>query len=564
MLSRAERHIAPRLAIVGNAAQGLHPIAGQGFNLGLRDAMSLAEVIADRRVDGHAGRRRRGAVAANMPTGAQPIAAASSRSRTGWCGSSRRRSGVLRGMRSVGLLAFDMLPPAKSAMARLSVGAAERVPRLARGVPLGRDALMAAATQDRFRRHHRRRRHGRHLSRGIDGTRRGTRGLAHRAGRSRRAAQARSRGSGPARFGAVARVRANSRRRARVGAAARACCRRMATWSSGMPRAPPRAPTRCIFRPPRPPSRTSGTSSRTRACNGRCTNRRCCAASLSFAAGSPNSSSTPIARGCSCRTAAASAASSWSGPTAVNRSRATSPVSAVPAGLMARRAVVAHLQTEQPHRETAWQRFLPEGPIAFLPLRDGRVSLVWSTSARQRPQALQAADAEEFSERVSVASDRVLGRATLASRTRRIPARTLARARIRAAATGAGRRCGAHDSSAGGAGRQPRLARCASLVQVLAEAVARGRRILRHAHAASLRALAPQRECAGARHDRQPEPVVRGEERGDRRRASHGHGTRLAAALAATRIDRAGIGSRRRRACACRACLAALAAATGG
>ena len=46
-LTRAERHTAPRLAIVGNAAQGLHPIAGQGFNLGLRDAASLAEVLAD-------------------------------------------------------------------------------------------------------------------------------------------------------------------------------------------------------------------------------------------------------------------------------------------------------------------------------------------------------------------------------------------------------------------------------------------------------------------------------------------------------------------------------------
>jgi 2-octaprenyl-6-methoxyphenol hydroxylase len=44
--------------------------------------------------------------------------------------------GVLRGLRSLGLLAFDVLPPAKSALARLSVGAAERVPRLARGVPL--------------------------------------------------------------------------------------------------------------------------------------------------------------------------------------------------------------------------------------------------------------------------------------------------------------------------------------------------------------------------------------------------------------------------------------------
>jgi DNA-binding Lrp family transcriptional regulator len=46
---------------------------------------------------------------------------------------------IVRGLRSAGLLAFDAFPPAKSAMARLSVGAAGRVPRLARGVPLLRE-----------------------------------------------------------------------------------------------------------------------------------------------------------------------------------------------------------------------------------------------------------------------------------------------------------------------------------------------------------------------------------------------------------------------------------------
>ena len=44
--------------------------------------------------------------------------------------------GVVRSLRGLGLLAFDVLPPAKGALARLSVGAAGRVPRLARGVPL--------------------------------------------------------------------------------------------------------------------------------------------------------------------------------------------------------------------------------------------------------------------------------------------------------------------------------------------------------------------------------------------------------------------------------------------
>ena len=134
-LSRSERHVAERLAIVGNAAQGLHPIAGQGFNLGLRDAASLAEVLADARAEGVADAGDAGPLAAYAD----------------WRAEDRRRIvaftdglvrlfgsplGVLRGLRSVGLLAFDAFPPAKSAMARLSVGAAGRIPRLARGVPL--------------------------------------------------------------------------------------------------------------------------------------------------------------------------------------------------------------------------------------------------------------------------------------------------------------------------------------------------------------------------------------------------------------------------------------------
>ncbi|KDM92644.1 2-octaprenyl-6-methoxyphenyl hydroxylase [Photobacterium galatheae] len=44
-LRQAERRISHRFAVVGNAAQTLHPIAGQGFNLGLRDVMTLAEEI---------------------------------------------------------------------------------------------------------------------------------------------------------------------------------------------------------------------------------------------------------------------------------------------------------------------------------------------------------------------------------------------------------------------------------------------------------------------------------------------------------------------------------------
>jgi 2-octaprenyl-6-methoxyphenol hydroxylase len=44
-LSLAERFIAPRVALVGDSAHGVHPIAGQGLNLGLRDVAALAEVL---------------------------------------------------------------------------------------------------------------------------------------------------------------------------------------------------------------------------------------------------------------------------------------------------------------------------------------------------------------------------------------------------------------------------------------------------------------------------------------------------------------------------------------
>lgn len=45
-LTRADRVVTHRLGLVGNAAQTLHPIAGQGFNLGIRDVVTLAEMLA--------------------------------------------------------------------------------------------------------------------------------------------------------------------------------------------------------------------------------------------------------------------------------------------------------------------------------------------------------------------------------------------------------------------------------------------------------------------------------------------------------------------------------------
>jgi len=48
-LTLADRYVAPRLALVGDAAHGVHPIAGQGLNLGLRDVAALAQVLASAR-----------------------------------------------------------------------------------------------------------------------------------------------------------------------------------------------------------------------------------------------------------------------------------------------------------------------------------------------------------------------------------------------------------------------------------------------------------------------------------------------------------------------------------
>ncbi|MGE0465525.1 MAG: FAD-dependent monooxygenase [Steroidobacteraceae bacterium] len=73
------------------------------------------------------------------------------------------------------------------------------------------------------------------------------------------------------------------------------------------------------------------------------------------------------------------------------------------------RAVVAHLRPERSHRDTAWQRFLDTGPLALLPLADGRVSLVWSTLP-SLAEELVACEDGEFAERVTEASAAVLGR----------------------------------------------------------------------------------------------------------------------------------------------------------
>ena len=130
-LTRAITTVGQRTVLIGNAAQALHPVAGQGFNLGLRDAAMLAEVIAN--------------------TAGDPGSPQLLRRFADW--RARDRAGVVRFtdglvklfadqrpgfalLRNLGLLMFDLAPPAKSALARVSAGFGGPAPRLARGLPV--------------------------------------------------------------------------------------------------------------------------------------------------------------------------------------------------------------------------------------------------------------------------------------------------------------------------------------------------------------------------------------------------------------------------------------------
>lgn len=134
-LTESSQTSAPRLAVIGNAAQGLHPVAGMGFNLGLRDAASLAELLAER------------AAQPGFDAGGAALLAAYD----AWRRSDRRgvigfTDGLIRTfasplqavgvLRNLALLTFDLLPPAKAALSRLSTGGGGRIPRLARGLAL--------------------------------------------------------------------------------------------------------------------------------------------------------------------------------------------------------------------------------------------------------------------------------------------------------------------------------------------------------------------------------------------------------------------------------------------
>ena len=133
-LSKAMRLTTTRGVLVGNAAHGLHPVAAQGFNLGMRDVASLCDCIADgREAAADAGDEDLLARYASWRNADQKKLVQFTDGLVRLFGSSSR---PLRTLRNIGMLGFDLVPGVRSLFAKHTMGLAGRLPRLSRGMPL--------------------------------------------------------------------------------------------------------------------------------------------------------------------------------------------------------------------------------------------------------------------------------------------------------------------------------------------------------------------------------------------------------------------------------------------
>ncbi len=133
-LTRARQAVLTRTVLIGNAAHALHPVAGQGFNLSLRDVAVLAELIYDAHCAGedigaqavlqryHAWRERDQGNAMLFTDVLARVFA--------------NPLGLVAKARNAGLIAADVMPPIKHRLTRFTMGLAGRQPRLGCGLPL--------------------------------------------------------------------------------------------------------------------------------------------------------------------------------------------------------------------------------------------------------------------------------------------------------------------------------------------------------------------------------------------------------------------------------------------
>lgn len=130
----ARSFIAERLALIGDAAHVIHPIAGQGLNLGLKDVAALAEVVVDAArlgidigqadvLERYQRWRRFDTMAMGLATNSLNFLFSN-------------ESTLLRTVRDIGLGVVDRLPPLKSLFIRQAAGLSGEVPRLLKGEAL--------------------------------------------------------------------------------------------------------------------------------------------------------------------------------------------------------------------------------------------------------------------------------------------------------------------------------------------------------------------------------------------------------------------------------------------
>lgn len=133
-LVRAKTQVKKRVALIGNAAHTLHPIAGQGFNLGMRDVAALAQIIVEENING----RDIGLLRVLQPY--QQWRQQDQRRIIGFTDNLVKifsnRFAPLALARNIGLVATDVTPSLKHLLATHTMGMAGKLPKLVRGLQL--------------------------------------------------------------------------------------------------------------------------------------------------------------------------------------------------------------------------------------------------------------------------------------------------------------------------------------------------------------------------------------------------------------------------------------------